>query len=387
MCRFDLGTDGLYLIREAMTKIAEDDFSKCFESRYRDKWNWNVYLFPMWCIGLVVRYCILFPLRLIALLVGGLLSVILFAIGTALIRDESTREGWQRFCIKMLATSFVVSWSGVIQYHGTVARRRPNQVFVANHTSLIDVIILFSANAFAVVGQQHHKGVVAFFQNKLLKCLGCLWFERYETRDRKKVHRKITEHIHQVDNNPLLIFPEGTCVNNEYAVMFKRGAFDLGATVYPIAIKYNKIFADAFWNSREQTFVQHLYHLMTGWCVVCDVYYLDGMDRMEDETSTEFSKRVRQAIADKINLKVVDFDGYMKHVRPSQKYVQMQQKIFADKLKKSMEEHMLNKLKELDVEIVDSLNTSNSTQALDLDIGHSPVTELKHRKNRSKTMH
>jgi hypothetical protein len=29
-------------------------------------------------------------------------------------------------------------------------------------------------------------------------------------------------------STPLLIFPEGTCVNNEYCVMFKRGAFDLG---------------------------------------------------------------------------------------------------------------------------------------------------------------
>ena len=39
-------------------------------------------------------------------------------------------------------------------------------------------------------------------------------------------------------------------MNNEYCVMFKRGAFDLGVTVCPIAIKYNKIFVDAFWNRR-----------------------------------------------------------------------------------------------------------------------------------------
>lgn len=37
--------------------------------------------------------------------------------------------------------------------------------------------------------------------------------------------------------------------------MFKKGAFDLGATVYPVAIKYNKIFVDAFWNSRRQVSV------------------------------------------------------------------------------------------------------------------------------------
>lgn len=65
-------------------------------------------------------------------------------------------------------------------------------------------------------------------------------------------------HVAAADTTPLLIFPEGTCVNNEYCVMFKRGAFDLGCTVCPIAIKYNKIFVDAFWNSRRQSFTAHL---------------------------------------------------------------------------------------------------------------------------------
>lgn len=47
-------------------------------------------------------------------------------------------------------------------------------------------------------------------------------------------------------------------MNNEYSVMFKRGAFDLGAVVCPVAIKYNKIFVDAFWNSKKQSFTQHV---------------------------------------------------------------------------------------------------------------------------------
>jgi glycerol-3-phosphate O-acyltransferase 3/4 len=92
----------------------------------------------------------------------------------------------------------------------------------------------------------------------------------------------LKKHIEDPDANPLLIFPEGTCVNNEYTVMFKKvtdtkqvdnfrfksyycetwnmcsdpfwpvqGAFELDCTVCPIAIKYNKIFVDAFWNSKK----------------------------------------------------------------------------------------------------------------------------------------
>jgi hypothetical protein len=34
-----------------------------------------------------------------------------------------------------------------------------------------------------------------------------------------------------------------------------QGAFELDCTVCPIAIKYNKIFVDAFWNSRKYVFL------------------------------------------------------------------------------------------------------------------------------------
>lgn len=43
-------------------------------------------------------------------------------------------------------------------------------------------------------------------------------------------------------------------------------AFDLGAEVCPIAIKYNKQFVDAFWNS-ARPFHWHLFDLMTSWAV------------------------------------------------------------------------------------------------------------------------
>jgi hypothetical protein len=42
----------------------------------------------------------------------------------------------------------------------------------------------------------------------------------------------------------------------------------------PVAIKYNKVFVDAFWNSKKQTFLQHLYALMTSWAVVAEIWYM-----------------------------------------------------------------------------------------------------------------
>lgn len=38
----------------------------------------------------------------------------------------------------------------------------------------------------------------------------------------KLVNFRLRDHVQGVDNNPLLIFPEGTCINNQYSVMFKK---------------------------------------------------------------------------------------------------------------------------------------------------------------------
>ncbi|KAB1207837.1 Glycerol-3-phosphate acyltransferase 3, partial [Morella rubra] len=160
-------------------------------------------------------------------------------------------------------------------------------------------------------------------QNTALESVGCIWFNRTEAADRVIVARKLREHVQGTDNNPLLIFPEGTCVNNQYTVMFKKGAFELGCTVCPIAIKYNKIFVDAFWNSRKQSFTMHLLQLMTSWAVVCDVWYLEPQHLKPGETAIEFAERVRSIIAVRAGLKMVPWDGYLKYSRPSPKHKEL----------------------------------------------------------------
>ena len=61
-CRHDL-LNISPVLTDAASAVVDDSFMRCFQSQPPDPWNWNVYLFPLWCIGVVVRYCILFPLR------------------------------------------------------------------------------------------------------------------------------------------------------------------------------------------------------------------------------------------------------------------------------------------------------------------------------------
>jgi glycerol-3-phosphate O-acyltransferase 3/4 len=231
--------------------IVQDGFSRCFESSRQQPWNWNLYLWPLWACGVIIRYFILFPIRLIFLLSGLLIVLISLPIlKVAPLISEPTRQSVQRKLIRFLCGVFVFSWTGVIRYHGRLPRKAPNQIYVANHTSMIDVIVLSQMNTFSLVGQKH-PGWIGFMQTHVLGIIGTVWFQRGEADDRVKSAKKMREHIQNPDSNRLLLFPEGTCVNNRYCVQFKQGVFDMGAEVCPIAIKYNSIFVDAFWNRSE----------------------------------------------------------------------------------------------------------------------------------------
>jgi hypothetical protein len=61
----------------------------------------------------------------------------------------------QRKLIMMLCNIFVLSWHGVVKFHGVRPPRRPNQIYVANHTTMADVIVMMMQQAYSIVGQAH----------------------------------------------------------------------------------------------------------------------------------------------------------------------------------------------------------------------------------------
>ncbi|GBF93567.1 glycerol-3-phosphate acyltransferase [Raphidocelis subcapitata] len=323
------------VLADAAAAVVDDSFNKCFTSTPSDPWNWNLYLFPMWLLGVVFRYVILFPLRLFGLIACFAAFFLMFFPVKALWPPGRTKLAVEQRLIRFMCGGFVLSWTGVIRFHGPRPIRGAGRVWVANHTSMIDYIILSSYSAFAVI-MQLHSGWVGFLQTQCLDSLGCLWFNRTEVKDRHLVAQRMRQHVH-ADATPLLIFPEGTCVNNEYCVMFKRGAFEMDAVVHPIAIKYNKIFVDAFWNSRRQSFTQHLLKLMTSWAVVADVYFLEPQRRREGEGTDGFASRVQEMIARKANLRVVPWDGYLKYYNLGEKHpglIEKRRRVYADVLRK-----------------------------------------------------
>lgn len=54
-------------LNDAGAAVVDDSFLRCFKTLADEPWNWNVYLYPLWAVGVVVRNCILFPLRWVGL--------------------------------------------------------------------------------------------------------------------------------------------------------------------------------------------------------------------------------------------------------------------------------------------------------------------------------
>jgi len=313
---------------EGLEDMVDDSFTKCFQRKKEVPWNWNFYLFVPWVIGATIRYVFLFPLRLFCLILSTLLLIIVLCSIQLFIRNATTRNSIIQHCLVLYASAWIMSLSGVVRYHGTRPKKGSNKIFVANHTTMLDFAILLQIHPFSVLGQLHG-GLVGLLQTHILDKLHCVWFHRDDMRDRELVRKRLKEHLKQEDVPPLLIFPEGTCVNNEYCVMFKKGAFELDATIYPVAIKYHREFSDAFWDSKSEGFLQYLFRLMTSWALVCDVYFLPPETKQPEETPEAFAARVKRLICQKAGLVDVPWDGYMKHFRPSERFVEKRRHLIA----------------------------------------------------------
>jgi len=317
--------------RDAMSGIVRDSFTQCFTNYKRIPWDFEFYLWPMRYTSIVIRYGILLPIRAAIML----LSMLLFAsiIAFAQLFDNAKRVRIKNFGIMCVVYGFMWAWCAVVVEKGTLPPRRKGQIFVANHSTVIDIVLLLKKRAYSLTGQAHPGSAIGFFQKYVLESMDNLWFDRMASKDRKAVARKIKEHIADVTKPPLLVFPEGTCVNNEYAIMFKRGAFELGDCICPVAIKYNKIFVDGYWNSREQSFPMHIFNFLVSWALVVEVTYMDPQFRLRGESSTSFATRVKAMIAKEAGLQTVPWDGYLKYFQPKPEYKKNRQKIYAKMLR------------------------------------------------------
>jgi glycerol-3-phosphate O-acyltransferase 3/4 len=223
-------------------------------------------------------------------------------------------------------------FSAIITFHNREYRAKQGSICVANHTSPIDVIILSTDNCYSMIGQTHG-GFTGMMQRAFSRASNHIWFDRSESKDRGLVAKRMRDHVQNDNNLPILIFPEGTCINNTSVMMFKKGCFEIETTIYPVAIKYDLRFGDAFWNSTKHTMLQYLILMMTSWAIVVDVYYLPPMKKMDDEDASQFASRVKSEIVKKGSFVDLNWDGMLKRTAPKLDLMYEQQQKYVSQLK------------------------------------------------------
>uniref|UniRef100_A0A8C5HGW3 Glycerol-3-phosphate acyltransferase 4-like n=1 Tax=Gouania willdenowi TaxID=441366 RepID=A0A8C5HGW3_GOUWI len=331
-------TDVFYFSRKGMESIVDDEVTKRFSAQELESWNLltrsnynfshiSLTLSVLWGIGLFIRYGVLMPVRVTLAVTGIILFLILTTfVGflpngrlKAYLSDKVHLMGYG-FCVRALSV--------IITYHHRENKPKNDGICVANHTTPIDVIILANDGCYSMVGQLHG-GLFGLIQRAMVRSSPHIWFDRAEVKDRHLVAKRLTDHVADKTKQPILVFPEGTCVNNTSVMMFRKGSFEIGCTIYPVSIKYDPRFGDAFWNSSKFGLVSYLLRMMSSWAIVCSVWYLPPMNRKEGEDAVQFANRVKAAIAAKGGLVDLIWDGSLKRAKVKEAFKEEQQKLYS----------------------------------------------------------
>jgi len=334
--------DCLEYLKSGIEAIIEDDVTSRFEAEELKNWNlltrtnrryefisWKLTI--IWVIGFFIRYLILMPLRVIICFIGVVWFVAAFPV-VASVPNERLRF-WMNDLVSLIGFRIIArSISAVITFHNEEYKPKNCGFCVANHTSPMDVSIMASDCTYSLIGQRHG-GFLGVLQRALARASPHIWFERAEAKDRSAVASRLKQHVSDPKNPPILIFPEGTCINNTSVMQFKKGSFEVGGVIYPVAIKYDARFGDAFWNSSRYSMMQYLFLMMTSWAIVCDVWYLPPMYREENESAIDFANRVKSVIAKQGGLVDLVWDGQLKRMKPKKEWKERQQEEFTKRLK------------------------------------------------------
>ncbi|XP_063981302.1 glycerol-3-phosphate acyltransferase 3 isoform X1 [Diachasmimorpha longicaudata] len=329
-------------IKAGVEAIIEDEVTSRFEAEELKNWNlltrtnrryefisWR--LTVIWMCGFFMRYCFLLPLRILICHIGGYNLLIATAIISFL--PNGRLRTWIHDLLYTNSFRLIArSLSSVINIHNPEYKPKPGGICAANHTSILDVCILSTQTTFSLIGQRHG-GFLGILQRALARASPHIWFERSEVKDREAVTKRLKQHISDPTNPPILIFPEGTCINNTSVMQFKKGSFEVGGVIYPVAIKYDPRFGDAFWNSSRYSMLQYLYMMMSSWAIVCDVWYLPPMYRGDGESAIDFANRVKSVIARQGGLVDLQWDGQLKRMKPKKEWREKQQEEFSKRLK------------------------------------------------------
>ncbi|XP_030379035.1 glycerol-3-phosphate acyltransferase 3 [Scaptodrosophila lebanonensis] len=307
--------------------VLEDEVTPRFAAAHQsgDAWNLltrtlshkrrflNKRLRLLWICGLLLRYSLLLPLRVVSCAAALIIMTFCTAVLGQLPSSECKRRLVKlvlRQCFRLMACSISI----VSRFHNT--QYRPSMgICVCNHTSPLDVLVLMCDVNYSLTGQRHG-GILGLVQRALTRVSPHMWFERRALVEREALGIVLRLHVARRGTPPILLFPEGTCINNTAVMQFKKGSFAVSNIIYPMAVRYDRRFGETFWDSSRYSMLRYMLMVISSWSILCDIWYMPALLRRPRETPIEFASRVKAEIAAQAGIEDLPWDGNLKRWSP-----------------------------------------------------------------------
>jgi len=277
-----------------------------------DPWSYSHGSLPLWWwLTAITIGPILLMLRLISLAVLLVLSFILVKLALLGNFDlDQPLVGWRRNAqslLHLLIRLATLSMGVWVKINGN--QESPSKaplLVVAPHTTIIDSIVIGAARATAVAKAELSRHP---FIGPMGNLLQTVWVDRGADSSKKETAERINRRAEVPGWPHTVIFPEGTTTNGKALIRFRTGAFSTGNTVQPVALRFPNWVDTLTWaryqsRSPKLLFFQTLLTPVT----FVSIEYLPVVSPTEEELLDPriFSNRVRQIMADHLDLPVID---------------------------------------------------------------------------------
>lgn len=131
-------------------------------------------------------------------------------------------------------------WITIDHLPNSAKKRSDRPVIVANHTSLLDAMVMMYVFAPMSVARSGVRKIPIV--SNIAKALQTIYVDRKDPSSKKRTLQEIKRRTSNNRFPSLCVYPEGTTTNGKCLIQFKKGAFTSGKTVQPIVLQYTSTF-------------------------------------------------------------------------------------------------------------------------------------------------
>jgi len=257
----------------------------------------------------------LIPIRMLIALGTVISASLCGVVAKAIIGEKALKEplkspfhkllqGIVRLHTRVLLFSFGFVW---IKRIGRIAPKTEAGIVVANHRGLFEALYLLSNDCCMLSARSNRFPVLCH----AMDVLQFMWVSRSDPDSRAKTVEMIAERSDLSRGwSQVMLFPEGTTTNGRALVQFRRGAFNPGVPVQPVAFKFpnDELDVDPSWvfgvHGAMSGIFTIMIRLMASWYNPLTVTFLKVHvpSAEEKKDSLLFANNVRKEIANALEI-------------------------------------------------------------------------------------